>query len=160
MAADTGSTNSRREWKVLGAMGIFCLALQLAAVRFVPSFETPNASLLIARNLAEHGSYGCNVCWSRLHGPDAGSEQGPLRMFHLPGEPLLLAASFRFLPPPVLHYIHIPVTVLLLMTAVYWGLKLGGAAVAITTGVVASLQPFILLHGPVWDDTFLSAALE
>jgi hypothetical protein len=81
-------------------------------------------------------------------------------MFHLPGEPLYLAAAFRYLPGALLPYIHVPVIVVLLFSASWVALRLGGPAVAAAVGAIAILQPFILLHGSVWDDTILGAACE
>jgi len=140
---------------------LFCLALQLWAARFVVvAFDTPNASTAIARNLAATGGYACTACEGVLHGSGAYARNTPLLMFQLPGEPLFIAACLRYIPAGGLRYIHVPFTVLLVFAAAYVALKLYGPVVAALTGFVAALQPFVLLHGPVWDDTFFGAALE
>lgn len=124
----------------------------------VTSFDTPNVSVEIARNLAANGTYVCNECGTRLYGPISPGEK-PLRMFLLPGEPLYLAACFRYLPDSLLRYIQLPFTVLLVLAASYVAQKLAGTLISVLVGVLATLEPFFVLHGPVWDDTFLGAAL-
>jgi hypothetical protein len=137
----------------------FCLAIQLVAASLVvTSFDSPNSSTLIAENLAKHGTYACGPCTVRLHGTDRSGE--PLRMFHLPGESLYLAACFRYLPSGLLHYAHAPFTALLVLAASYVALKLAGKLLAVVAGLLATLEPFVILHGSVWDDTFLGASLD
>ena len=40
------------------------------------------------------------------------------------------------------------------------GVWVGGQVVGLLTGALATFDPFVLVHGPVWDDAFLGAALE
>ena len=141
-------------------VALCALALQLisASVR-TRSFETPNRATDIARNLAERGEYAAAM-WRTT--PDAtGRVVGaPLRAYILPGEPLYLAAGFRWLPASLHRYLHVPVTVLLVLATAAMGFLIGGRAMALATGALAAFDPFVVVHGPVWDDTFLAAALE
>jgi len=57
-------------------------------------------------------------------------------------------------------YLHLPVVVLLITSAASIGFAVGGPPLALTVGGVFSLEPFILAHGPVWDDVVLATALE
>jgi len=144
----------------MAGVGALCLIIQIAVATWIPiQWETPNFASAIARNLASGGSFVCDAGW-RLHGPAGGPEAGAVRMFHLPGEVLYLAAAFRWLPSFLLHYVHVPLTVLLVLATVYVGCRLHGPRLGWFAGFFASLQPFVILHGPVWDDAFLSAATE
>jgi hypothetical protein len=40
------------------------------------------------------------------------------------------------------------------------GFWTGGRALGLAAGAIASLDPFVIAHGAVWDDSFLAAALE
>jgi hypothetical protein len=138
---------------------IGCLFLQtIAATCFVVSFETPNAATAIAHNLVSKGEYGADY-WQRLRGHAGRIPPQPLRMFHLPGEPLYLAVGFH-LPEPLHRYLHVPLTTLLIAAAAYVALRVAGPGAALATGAWAVIQPFIFLHGPVWDDAFFGSALE
>lgn len=155
----TSQAASKGKLAIPLGLASFCLAIQLAAASLVVTdFGSPNYSTLIAKNLAEHGAYVCDPCTDRLYG--ANPLVGPLRVFHLPGEPLYLAACIRYLPKGLLHYTHAPFTALLVFSASYVALKLAGKLVAVVAGLLAALEPFIVLHGSVWDDAFFGAALE
>ena len=145
---------------ILVFVALFCGAIQIASATWiVPDFESPNAAAVLARNLVREG---------RLSVP-AGERQllmsrerraEPLRAFLLPGEPLLLAAAFAAFPVPLHRYVHVPVTVLFVTAVCAVAFIVAGRGAAIAAGALASLDPFVVVHGPVWDDTFLAAALE
>lgn len=146
-------------WRSLVAVAGVTLVVQCLSATFVAKdLTTPNASTLIARALVARGEFSVPA-WHRLRGPDGDVPAEPLRAFQLPGEPLYLAAGFR-LPAVLWRYLHVPVTVLLVSSIAAVGLLMGGSRLALATGLVANLDPFVLVHGPVWDDTFLVAALE
>ena len=130
---------------VVGGVAAVCLLLQVmsATVR-QQEFETPNTATWIARTLAQSGEFS----------------SGDRRAYHLPVEPLYLAAGFTMLPPGAWRYLHVPVAVLLVAAIAFVGLAIGGPSVGVAAGLIAALDPFVLMHGPVWDDTFLAAALE
>ena len=149
--------SSRRRF---AAIATLCVALQVASATWlVNEFDTPNASTTVARSLATGGRYAVAVR-GRLWGPSSPHARDSLRYFVLPGEPLYLAASFRVLPEPLHRYIHLPVTALLIASVTAFAAAMGGARLAIATAIVASVEPFVVVHGPVWDDTFLAAALQ
>lgn len=148
-----------RGWWCIAALGFSVAASQAASARWlVRDFETPNASTQTARTLVSTGRYS-SVGGERLWGPYSLSADQPLRFFVLPGEPLLLAAAFAVVPEPLHRFIHVPVTVLLIVSVALFAAVFGGPRLACTTMLVAAVQPFVLMHGPVWDDTFLAAAL-
>jgi hypothetical protein len=151
-----GQTGGLR--RTILAVALFCAMVQaVSATWVVKEFDTPNHSTMIARNLAKYGTYFSP--WTvKLKGPvqDPGSV---LRRFILPGEPLFLAALFRLLPERLHRYIHVPVTVLLVTSIAAVAAWMGGGALGIATGLLASVWPFVAIHGPVWDDAFLGAAL-
>jgi len=133
--------------RVLAFVAVACGVIQIgSAACVVRDFETPNASAAIGRSLAlGHGyRYPAN---------------GALA-YHLPGEPLYLAAAFRVLPERAWRYIHVPVTLLLVTSIAAAGLAVGGPPLAMAAGLVASVDPFVVAHGPVWDDLFLGVALD
>ena len=149
--------SSRRRFTAIAAL---CLALQLASATWlVKDFDTPNASTSVARSLAAGGRYAVAI-GARLWGPSSPRAGESLRYFVLPGEPLYLAASFKALPEPLHRYIHLPVTALLIASVTAFAAVVGGARLGLATAIVASLEPFVIVHGPVWDDTFLAAALQ
>jgi hypothetical protein len=136
-----------------------CLAVQLISATFVArDVESPNAATRIARTLAAGGGYAI--------APPAGSSdpgalsRQPRRAHQLPGEPLLLAAALRLLPVWTERYLHVPVTVALVLAIAVVGWAAGGPRVGLAAGLIASLDPFVAAHGPVWDDLFLAAAAE
>jgi hypothetical protein len=152
--------NARRVRLRFLILGLLSLGLQAgSATWLVRDFDTPNASTAVARSLMTSGRYAASM-GGRLWGPGSIRAKTPLRSFVLPGEPFYLAASFRVLPPSALPYIHLPVTLLLIASVVAFAMILGGTRLAFATGLIASLQPFVVIHGPVWDDTFLAASLE
>ncbi len=117
----------------------------------------PNAALAIASNLAASGRYeGGN--WQRLKGTVVPSDP-PLRSYHLPGEPVYLAAGLALHRPALFTYWHVPVAVLLVVAAAAVALALFGPDAALVAGLIAALDPLMVIHGPVYDDTFLGAAL-
>jgi hypothetical protein len=133
-----------------------CLSVQLiTATWFVSSFATPNYSTEIAANLLAAGRLEGGQF--KVRGPSVPGTA--YRRYHLPVEPLYLAGAFRFLPPGLHRYIHVPVTVLLVTSVSYVAFCLGGRSLGLVTGLAGALQPFVALHGPVWDDCFLGAAL-
>jgi hypothetical protein len=140
-------------WKI----AVIALLVQIASATFlVKSFSTPNASVVIARNIASAAEFwGGNP--ERLWGRYAHGKR--LRMFNLPGEPLLLAGAFRVLPAPALRYLHVPLTTLLITCATGVAGRIGGRVLAWVTGLVAIFHPFMVLHGPVWDDVVAASAL-
>ncbi len=144
----------------LVSVAIFCAIIQIvSATWIVESFDSPNAANEIAVTMLETGKYqGGN--WQRLKGPEIGNVDSELRYFHLPVEPLLLTMAFRVLPPGFHPYIHVPIAVVLVIAASLVAAVIGGPKLALVTGTWISIQPFIVIHGPVWDDTFLSAALS
>lgn len=151
---------SRPVIRVLGGVAAFCAVLQLLSATFlVHDYETPNGSTVIARHLAATGE----LSLPSFHRPvriAPEDRQQPIRAFHLPGEPALLAAGFRVLPSGLHRYIHVPVTVLFVTAVAAVAFVLFGPRTAAATGAIASLDPFIVYHGPVWDDAVLVAALE
>jgi hypothetical protein len=131
--------------QVLGIVAAACLSLQVASASVQQrSFETPNSASLIARSLVADGEF-------QIVGR---------RAWQLPAEPLFLAAGFSVLPASLWPYLHVPVTTALVMAVTIAATTLGGPILGLVTGVLASLDPFVLIHGPVWDDAFLAAALE
>jgi hypothetical protein len=122
----------------------------------IPS--SPNASDEIAVELVKEGRYQ-GGSWKRLIGSDKNIEKGDLRLHHLPGEPLYLAFCFFFLPVSFHDYIHIPVTLLLIISIIYVAYLICGDSLALISGLFVCLSPFLLIHGFVWDDTYLSASL-
>jgi hypothetical protein len=138
---------------------LFSLCLQvISATFFTPTFHSPNSATAIAINLAQRGTYACDW-WPRLKGDRVRPGDGELRMFHLPGEPLYSALGFRFLPAWAHRYMHVPVTVLFVAAVAAVAGYLGGRSLCLLTGLVAAAQPYVVVHGPAWDDTFLEAAL-
>lgn len=141
-------------------VGVLCLVVQALAANFaVKAFHSPNFASRIAQNLAARGVYAGGEWW-RLRGTDAPIGHPELRAFHLPGEPLYLAAAFRWLPEWSHRYLHVPVTACLVGCVAAATALLFGPATGLLAGAFATLQPFVVQHGPVWDDTFLGAALE
>ena len=122
-----------------------CLLVQTSSATLqARSLETPNTSAWIARTIVEDGKFA----------------SGALRAYHLPGEPLYLAAGFAVLPESLHRYLHVPVVVLFATSIAAVGFAAGGAALGLAAGLAATFDPFVVLHGPVWDDTFLAAALD
>jgi hypothetical protein len=134
-----------------------CALLQTAsATYFVHDFETPNVSTRVAANLAAGRGY---VVWTPDE-PEVIAAHGPLRAYQLPGEPLYLAAGFRLLPRSWHPYLHVPIAVLLVAATTGVACMAGGRALGLLAAALMALDPFVLAHGAVWDDTFMAAALE
>ena len=130
---------------VVGGMAAACLVLQVVSATLRPQgFETPNTATWTARTLVERGEFA----------------SGNFRAYHLPVEPLYLAAGFTMLPAGGWRYLHVPVAVLLVAAIAAVAFTIGGPPLGIAAGTIAAIDPFVLVHGPVWDDTFLAAALE
>lgn len=131
--------------RVVGGVAAVCLLLQIASATVRSGgFETPNTATWIARTLVDRGEFAA----------------GDRRAYHLPAEPLYLAAGFALLPPGAWRYLHVPVVVLLVASITAAALSIGGPSLGWTAGLIAAFDPFVLVHGPVWDDAFLAAALE
>ena len=146
-------------WRI-AAVATFVVATQAASATWlVADYETPNASTAVATSLARGEGYVVQA-GERLWGPASVRASEPLRFWVLPGEPLLLAAAFSALPSPLHRYIHVPVTALLILAVAAFAWSLAGERLALVSAVFAAVQPFVVLHGPVWDDTFLAAALQ
>lgn len=128
----------------------------ISATFFVANSSSPNPSAGIAKNIVEKKSYEifyANRLMQSLR------DSRTWFYFHLPGEPLFLSLCFRFFPSRALPYVHIPIVLTLILSIATVGFLSGGRNVGFVSGLLASLHPFIVLHGPVLDDTFLAAAL-
>ncbi len=157
-SGNPGASSRRGRISPVAAAGICCLAVQLAAATWlVQNFQASNISTEIALNLLATGRYEGGQ--TKLKGPYTDANPGFFRRYHLPGEPLYLATVFRVLPQEARRYAHVPITVLLGASVAYVASWMGGASLGLVAGLYASLQPFVVFHGPVWEDTFLAAAL-
>lgn len=130
----------------------------VSATWLVSNPTSPNASAVLASSIVERGEFAVRA-WPRTAKTPSGAEE-PLRAYHLPAEPLYLAAGFRFLPSALRRYLHVPITVLFVTAVAAVGVWVGGRVVGLLAGALAMFDPFVLVHGPVWDDAFLGAALE
>jgi hypothetical protein len=145
---------------LLTVLILAALTQTMVAMRHsVEDLSSPNAATPIGHSLAERHVFE-GGWWARLRGPEATNDPGEPRMFHLPGEPLYTAGGLIVLPKSFWRFIHVPVTTLLIGCAAWWGIKLGGRVMGLLTGLIGMFHPFVLLHGVVWDDTFLGAALD
>jgi hypothetical protein len=150
----------RRDLRLIVGIALWTFALQTgSALILARDLESPNAAAQIARHLVQHGEYAVPA-WTVLRGPAAIGNTSLLRAYHLPGEPLYLALGVRTLPRAAARLLHVPLATLLVTSIALVGLAAGGRRGALLAGLLASLDPFILFHGPVWDDTFLCASLE
>jgi hypothetical protein len=142
----------------LASVSALAFAVQLAAATWwLKPYVMPNMSLVIAYNVAASGRYE-GGSWARLKGTILPSDP-PLRSYHLPGEPLYLAAGLALRRPAIFAYWHVPVAVLLVFSIAASALSLFGPEVALVAGVIAALDPVTVVHGAVYDDAFLGAAL-
>jgi hypothetical protein len=122
-----------------------CLAVQIVSATVQRrSFETPNSATMIARSMVAKGEF----------------EVAGLRAWQLPAEPLYLAAGLAALPDALWRYLHVPVVVAFVAAITVAATAVGGPAVGLTAGLLATLDPFVVVHGPVWDDVMLAGALE
>jgi hypothetical protein len=138
-------------------VGAVALSLQLlSAGCVVEEFETPNTSTRIARHLAAHGEFAIRTGAASPND----SPLAVLRAYQLPGEPLLQAAAFTWLPAPAWRYLHTPIVVVFVLGIAFAGWTTGGERAAIVAGMCAAADPFVFVHGPVWDDAILAAALD
>lgn len=145
--------------RVLALVALTVLVTQFCAATWLtPVFGTPNASTAIAERLVATGAYEA-FAWPRTATTPDGTE-APLRAYLLPAEPLYLAAAFRWLPSTLWPYLHLPVVLVFVLAIAATGVAVGGARLGLTAGLLAALDPFVLYHGPVWDDVFLASAVE
>ena len=111
-----------------------CAAVQLVSATWVVSdFTTPNVSREIAEHLVATGEYAV----------------GGARAYHLPGEPLLIAAGLH-LPSALRRYLHLPVVLLFVGSVTATAFAVCGPRVAAIAGGLATVDPFVVAHGPVW----------
>ena len=130
--------------RVLAVVLASCAVVQLlSATWLVSDFTTPNVSGEIAEHLVATGEYAV----------------GDARAYHLPGEPLLIAAGLR-LPSALRRYLHLPVVLLFVGSVTATAFAVLGPRVAVIAGGLATMDPFVVAHGPVWDDAMLAASLE
>ncbi len=145
---------------MLAVVAVWCFLSQFIVATWVlkdhPRFEAPNYSTTIAWGLLQHGQLAGGQV--KLQGPGA-DPPAVLRRYQLPGETLYITAAYRLLPASLVLYAHLPITVLLVASVAWVASRIAGPPLGLATGVLASLQPFVVLHGPVWDDAFLAAAL-
>lgn len=145
---------------VLSGILLLCALAQIgAALWLVDSFDTPNDATDIAKNLVATGEYLDYAGW-RLYGSVQPQSDMPLQMHQLPGEALYLAAGFSWLPASLWRFLHLPVMLLLVGSIMWCTRHFFGKPAAVIAGLLATAHPFLLLHGPVWDDTFVTAALD
>ena len=143
---------------VLAILALALITQLLSAAFLVRDFTSPNAASVIATSIVERGEFAARA-WPRVaRAPDGG--EAPLRAYHLPAEPVLLAMAHRLLPAALTPYIHVPITTLFVFAVASLGWLSGGRRVGFLAGIFAALDPFVLAHGPVWDDAFLAAAME
>ena len=141
-SSDWSGLSGRR---ALLAVAIVCAVVQMTSATLqTRSFDTPNAATWMAQNLARDGEL--SVAGLRAH--------------QLPAEAIYLAAGFKLLPERARRYLHVPVTVLFATAIAAVALVVGGSGLAIATGFITSFDPFMIRHGPVWDDVMLAAAME
>lgn len=131
--------------RAIATVAVACVVVQITSASVQRrSFESPNLASDIAHSLVARGEF----------------DVGGRRAYQLPSAPLYLALGFWLLPEPLHRYVHVPVAVGLASAVACVALALAGPVAAVAAGLVATLDPFVVLHGPVWDDTFLAAALE
>jgi hypothetical protein len=148
----------RTRW-VLVAVALLTAVIQFLSARGEPdkTLAPLNAAQEIAAHLAWEGRYvGGN--WVRLKGV-VRPEDPPLRAFNLPGYVWYAAAMWRAFPRAH-RYIQIPVVVLLTVAVAATAAALGGPMLGLLSGLVAALDPFMVVHGPVWDDAVFGTTLE
>jgi hypothetical protein len=127
------------------AISVLCAVVQIASATVQQrTFESPNMAAEMARSLAERGTF----------------EVAGRRAYQLPGESWYLALGFAVLPDHLHRYLHVPVTVVLVTAIAAVASAIAGPAAALGAGLMGTADPFVIVHGPVWDDTFLAAALE
>ncbi|HZQ91257.1 MAG TPA: hypothetical protein VFA60_05640 [Terriglobales bacterium] len=142
-------------------LALLTLVLQaVSATWVVHSFESPNGTTLLARTWLRRGEYGL-FSWQRLVGwSHVASRVEPLRMFHLPGAAVYQLAVFETLPEPFHRYQQLPITLLFVLAVFRVATLAGGTRAGAAAGFLAACYPFMVVHGPVWDDAMLGAALE
>jgi hypothetical protein len=148
----------RTRW-VLVAVALLTAVIQYLSARTEPdkTLAPLNAAQEIAAHLAWEGRYyGGN--WVRLKGA-VRPEDPPLRAFNLPAYVWYAAAMWRAFPRAH-RYIQIPVVVMLTVAVAATAAALGGPTLALLSGLIAALDPFMVVHGPVWDDAVFGTALE
>jgi hypothetical protein len=151
------STLARLSQRPMLAVAVLALAIQLVSAGHRSTYAMPNAALVIASDLASSGRYE-GGSWVRLKGTIVPSDP-PLRSYHLPGEPLYLAAGLALHRPFIFTYWHVPIAVILIVAVAATACTLFGPEAALIAGAIAAIDPLMVVHGPVYDDTFLGAAL-
>jgi hypothetical protein len=144
--------------RVLLAIAALTLTIQFLSARTDPDKTVAplNAAQEIAGHLGWEGHYiGGN--WVRLKGV-VRPQDPPLKAFNLPGYVWYAAAMWRAFPQAH-RYIQIPVVILLTVSVAWFAAILGGPTLGLLAGLLAALDPFIVIHGPVWDDAVCSTAL-
>lgn len=148
--------------RVVAVTCLLCVISQAIVASWPTSleaFHSPNTSTAIARQVAAGGDYSVRR-WDRLRGPDPRNDVDELRMFHLPGSTLYQAAGFTLLGETAQRFMFVPFTVALVTLACWWGCRVGGTVLGALVGAIGLLHPFVQLHGPVWDDATMAAALD
>src|SRR5437870_657941 len=119
---------------------IFCVLLQIISANYlVKDFTTPNGATLIAKNILSTNEYqggGSN----RFRGQSE-SEKFIPRYYNLPGEALYLAFCFRFLKPNLHRYIHLPITIMLVIFIMLIASHMYGNSIGALAGLLATIQP-------------------
>lgn len=139
------------------AVVVLCAVVQIASAWLQNRpLDAPNETTSFARTLVHEGTYA-GASWEYLAGS---RREGRLALFHLPGGPLYVAAGLATLPPRLHRFIQTPVMMLLVWAAASLAGSLAGNRAALAAGAIAALNPFVVVHGPVWDDMMLGAALD
>ncbi len=98
----------------------------------------------------------CTALWTQC--TDA---QRELKFFHSPGHPLLLAFFFKLLPASLERLIHVPIAAgFIVAVALVLQAWMRDLRIALLASLIVGLNPFYIIHGPVFDDTFLGATQE
>jgi hypothetical protein len=116
-----------------------------------------NAAQEIADHLRTDGRFEGGD-WVRLKGV-VRPQDPPLRAFNLPGYVWYLDVARRA-TPALRRYAQIPVVVLLALAIASVATALGGPQLGLVSGLIATLDPFLVVHGPVLDDAVYGTALE
>jgi hypothetical protein len=143
---------------VLLVIATLTLTIQFLSARSDPdkTLAPLNAAQEISGHLAWEGHYvGGN--WVRLKGV-VRPQDPPLKAFNLPGYVWYAAAMWRAFPRAH-RYLQIPVVILLTVSVAWFAATLGGPTLGLLAGLLAALDPFMVIHGPVWDDAVFSTAL-
>jgi|GEM_PF-2477071 len=115
-----------------------------------------NAATEIAEHLRADGRYE-GGSWVRLKGV-VRAQDPALRAFNLPAYVWYLDIAER-VTPALRRYAQIPVIVLLALAIAGAASALGGPVLGLVSGLIATIDPFLLVHGPVLDDAVYGTAL-